>query len=777
MRLIHFIFGILLFAFLQQLPGQNACRGIITDQEGAPVSFARITQYLAQPGTRTDDAGKFIIPLIPARDSLFIRALGYEGVDTLVRRKNDECNLKITLRTSSLAAIEVRATRSIGINKLVPSIAKIKSVPVLLGQTDVLKSLTIYPGVSSISEGAAQLSVRGGEDNQNLYLLDGATIYNPGHFFGFLSAYNPNTINSVVLYKDYIPGRYASRLSSVLDVRTKPGGPVRRRTKEISLMTMGYTDEGTLNENGSLTYGGGVRLAHTAFITLVTLPSYLAGQTPVAFGGMYDVNLKVRKNYSDDRFLEASVYVGDDLYGGSIKAQETEDTGRGSALFSYGNRALSLRYLTSRNSVASEWLFTHSTYRNNYRISERFGSIEEAPAFLFRSTARLNNSELTYRMRLPGTAGLSIGFLAGANRIIPSLVDLTSEGISVTNSGQRFDMLSAAGFLDSSVKLTESVQLQTGLRLGSAFGADLFNRKLYPALSPSLSLSYRGGNTTTGLSFRSIAQFVHSVDLASGGFPVRLWLPANDRLPPERDFTYSVYHYFRSKNEKLKFSASAYYRQLKNQLVAPLGDFSSGLVDEIDSGIIGGGDGVAYGLELYAESSVGTKTLVSCAYTLSRSIRVFDDFNQGERFPANFDRPHDLYLTLERELSPKWTFSSIFAMSSGLPLTQPTAVILNSQGLPRDAVTEYNNVRFAPYHRLDILFRKTRVTKKGRSGILSIGLYNVYGRRNPINVRYGIRSTIGTNPSTGLPANFSNVTARGTSLFSHIPILSYEVKY
>lgn len=777
MRLFHAAIGCLILFLSNPALGQSECRGKVTDQEGLPVAFARITQDLLKPGVRSDDSGDFVLTNVNFSDSLYVRALGYEEVDMSVAGQKSNCFINIALQTSSLVAIEVKATRSIGINKLIPSLAKIKAVPAPLGQTDLLKSLTIYPGVSSVREGLAQISVRGGEDNQNLYLLDGATIYNPGHFFGFLSAYNPNTISSVVFYKDYLPGQYATRLSSVLDVRTKSGTPVRRRTREVSLMTLGYTDEGPLNTSGSLTYGGGIRVAHTALLSLLTLPSYLAGSTPIAFAGMYDANLKVRRVFSEDKYLEASVYLGDDLFGGAIKAQETEDTGRGSALLGYGNRALSIRYSTADKAVASEWLLTHSAYQNSYRITERFGPTEDAPAFLFKSAARLNNSELTYRAILPGSAGLSFGAVVGSKRIIPSMIDITSEDVTVTDEGRRFRMLSAAGFIDSSVKLVKRISLQTGLRIGSAFGGGLFERKVYPALSPSGNVSYNTNRTTTGFSFRSIAQFLHSVDLASGGFPVRLWLPASDRLLPERDFTYSVFHYYRSANEKFKFSGSLYYRRLRNQLVAPLGDFSSGLINDFETIIIGGGKGRAYGLELYVESPIGSKTFASCAYTYSRSTRSFDEFNGGNRFPANFDRPHDLYLTLERKLSPTWNFSSVFAFSSGLPVTQPTAFTVNAQGLPRGVATSFNNTRFAPYHRLDVVFSKTRVTKKGRTGKLSIGLYNVYGRRNPINVGYNIRSSGRTDPTTGLFSGRSNVTARGTALFVQIPVLSYEVKY
>ena len=778
------LFSVLLCGIGLHLPAQSVTQPVtgrvIDARDGYPISYARITWDTLYEGVYSEADGSFILPAPDGNlpPQVFVVALGYRTAAVARAMLQQTVNGEIRLEQLSLAPVLVQASITVQRGVLTPSVARLQNVPVVLGQADLLKSLTVYPGIAGGREGLTGIHVRGGNDDQNLYILDGTIIYNPGHLFGFLSVFSPNMVSSVDVYKDYVPARLARRLSAVVDVATRTGQTGSRlRSREIGLLGFSYTDEGSLRDT-SLTYAASMRLAHTAALTLVTLPGYLARKdSPLLFAGMYDMNLKLTKRFSPYRQLTGAVYLGDDLYGGTVHSGAVSETSaEGSALLRYGNRSLSLAYDLRRPGGGRHFTQLNlGGFRNGYRLREVRGRNGSEGESLYTNRAALQEYRLSHRWSF---GGLRRSFVLGGSLdhlvFEPSRI-LVREGATRREpEAVVYRTTEMSTSVDATFDLGRRSTLRGGLRAAALYLAN--DRQVEPALSYHVALDRTIGRGSIALHYRHTRQLIHSVDVASGGLPVRVWTPVSRRLPMETDRSI-VLTYDRSDNSGYRLYSSVYGRRFSNQVLLPQRSLTVSENTDWQGTILGGGVGWSYGLELYLEKPLSGWILGSLSYTYARSLRTFRNFNRDRRFPYDYDRPHDLYLSLDWRLSERWSVVSAFALSSGLPVSQPTANAIDFQGNTYPVLQEYNNGRLPLYHRADLLVSRQRRTRRGKESHFKFGIYNLYGRRNPLFMSYGLRGSGTIDPATGNITRQLRDDFRFGSLFTFFPMLSYEVSY
>ena len=775
----------ILLVITSALAGQSKqpyIRGLVIDSgSGYPVPYARITWDTLREGSLTDADGSFSIQGFESGDTsrlLYIKALGYDTYRLLVHNDSGSLPFLIKLSQISFTPVLVQASKISKRGVLTPSIERLRNTPVASGQADIMKGLTIYPGISGGREGLTALHVRGGNDDQNLYLLDGTTIYNPGHLFGFLSVFNPNTVANVDIYKDFIPARLARRLSSVIEVSTRDGSAGERlRSREIGLLGLSYTDEGPTKDS-SITYAAGVRLAHTALLTLGTLPGYLAkNDIPLLFAGMYDFNFKMVKTISSSRKLTGSIYLGDDLYGGTIRQGDAiETSAESSSLLRYGNRSASFLY-TNKPSVGKR----HNTrlnigaFNNSYRLREILGSGEFTKETLYKNGASLKEIAFHHDRYYSGAnQSLTMGMTLAHLRVEPTRIKIQEDESFRELPRTLRTTTEAAFYTDALVDIGQKWNLRAGLRIAGVYLRS--ESAVEPVYSYLASVDRQLGDGFFSFGYRRTRQLIHSIDLASGGLPVRVWLPISRTLPPETDETLSLTYDRNGENDR-QIIMSLYYRNFRNQVLQPERNLSFTDANRWEESIIPNGTGKSYGFEFYFEQPITGRVLTSLSYTYSRSFRQFDEFNNGEEFSYDYDRPHDLYVSINLSLNEKWSAVGAFSLASGLPYSQPTANALDPTGFISPVIQDYNNGRYSTYHRMDILFIRERKTRGGKEGLLKFGIYNMYGRRNPLFFSYGLKGSGNLDPVTGERKVTFRDDFRFGTLFTFFPMLSYEVRY
>lgn len=751
---------------------------LLDDSNGEAIANGQI-RLQDGPGLLSDFNGYFQL-LHSSKEpdkklQLIVSALGYE-TDTITLPANTRQNAYIIrLKPLFLATVEVKATAA-NLNKhLSPSVERLKQVPVLLGQPDLVKSLTLFPGVSGGQEGLSELYIRGGDADQNLVLLDGSTIYNLGHLFGFLSVFNPDVVRSFDLHKDFIPARFGGRLASVLNVTTLDGNQRKKETvKSFGLLTAAYTTQGPLRDS-SWTYHLGGRMSHSAWLSLLSLPPYTRERSPLILFGTFDFNAKLVKRFENGRKIRLFSYVGEDAFGGLLKDDDINQ--KSSAIIQYGNVASGLNYsIPNKRGDLHSIGVNFNTFRNTFRAREVWTISDDKIVNRFFNKGQIK--ELSFHHHFDGRLGkheYQWGLHHNNRWIEPvriSSTDNERSGIMLARFINR--TLSTAAYGTLNYQLDQRWRTDIGLRwnlyqtLGTAYSSWHFAPRVainwIPTAQTALFLSY---NRTT--------QDLHAALTFVAGVPTTTWLPSTSNSPVESSDIYSAGYKKLLRNGQIQ--AGLYYKTMQNQVILPNFSFTQANNNNWEEELNTQGDGYAYGLELYYENALTEDLFVSSSYAYSRSWRKYSSINDNTYFPYDFDRPHDFNLQIQLDLSAKWQLSTAFYYQSGRPITLPTALSLGLPGLANSFIyTIYNNGRLKDYHRLDLVLRKKVITRKDRAGNITMGFYNVYGRSNPLAFSISGKTTAVFNEQ-GQIVNQHTPTRSTLTLFRFLPILSYEVRY
>ena len=689
----------------------------------------------------------------------------------------------ITGEKSEIEA-NVKSTQ-MGVNKL--DIKTISKIPPLLGEVDVIRSIQLLPGVSSAGEGASGFNVRGGSIDQNLILLDEAPVYNSSHLFGFFSVFNPDAVKDVKLIKGGIPAQYGGRISSLLDIRMKEGNSKKFEVNGgIGLLSSRFSIEGPIIKDKMSFIVAGRR---TYFDLFFPLSSDAQIKESIAY--FYDVTAKINYKIDQKNTVFASGYFGRDKFG------------FGSAFgFSWGNATTSLRW----NHVFGTKLFSNVTaFYSNYDYSINIETGNDG----FKWNSQIENlsikPEFTYYINDKNT--LTFGGQVLYYDFLPGKINILSRGETLNNVLPKKYAYENSIFLSNDHEISKRISLTYGLRysnfINQGAGTKLILGDTTPGIKrpveefqkietgktlaqygnfePRFSAKLELNNKSSiKASYNRMAQYIHLLSNTQASVPLDVWTPSSNNIKPQigDQVALGYFQNFSMKDIDYEFSTEVFYKEMQNQI-----DYIDGaelLLNRSLEAELLAGDGRAYGLELYLRKREG-KFNGWISYTLSRTERQVAGINNENWYPTRFDKLHNLAIVGSYELDSRWSISSNFVFSSGVPGTFPTNRI-EYQGfiLPQNGDNLRNNFRLPAYHRLDF---SATLEPKGNEGrkwknSWTFGIYNVYNRRNPFGIYFRQQPpNENPNPAERVDQSQNTQAIRFAVLGSVVPSITYNFSF
>ena len=721
---------------------------------------------LPSTGTISNAYGFFSLTVAEGTYTVIVFFVGYEAQSQqVVLDKNQKIIFNLSEKAIEQKEVVVTGEKKdenitatpMGIDRL--DVKGIQSVPVLFGEKDVLKTIQLLPGIKAAGEGNSGFYVRGGGSNQNLILLDEATVYNASHFLGFFSVFNSDAIKDVSLYKGEMPPEYGGRLSSVLDIKMKDGNAKQFNVNGgIGLISSRLTVEGPIVSDKCSFSISGRRTYADLFLKLSSDSSI--NQSRMYF---YDLNAKVNYQVSDNDRVYLSGYFGKDVLG------------FGSSFgFDWGNATGTMRW----NHLFSEKMFSntsiiYSTY--DYNINADFGG----NTLLVASRIQDYNLKQDFQDYIDTQNGLKFGLNSAYHSITPGSVSLTNSSHSNTlNINNKYSWENAM-YISHEFKPLPVFNLEYGIRFSSfsVLGPGVFYTydnagntidslssgsgtivKTYFSIEPRLAVNYiLDGESSVKASYARSTQNLHLLSNSTTSNPIDVWIPSSNNVQPEIADQFSI-GYFRNFNDNVyEFSVETYYKTLQNQI-----DYKSGAQiyfnNNVESQLLFG-SGRAYGVEFFLKKKYGQLN-GWIGYTLSRSEMKFDAVNHGSYFPARQDETHDISIVAIYQSSDEWSFSATWVYNTGNAVTFPSGKYW-IDGQVFNYYTERNGYRMPAYHRLDL-----GATWQGENSGWTFSLYNAYGRDNAYIITFQQD-----------PNNKTRTQAVQTSLFKFVPSITYNFRF
>lgn len=777
---IFLIIGSISYTFSQTVSGT------VSDKStGETLIGATVLDLVSGKGTITNTHGRYSLTL--PQDSAHIRIsyIGYTPEQFPLQLGDTSVELNVQLIPSiELKTVTIRVERptdpkSSQISAIAIPVEHLKTVPVLFGETDVLKTLQLMPGVQSGSEGTSGMYVRGGGPDENLFLLDGVPIYNVNHLGGFFSAFNTDAIKNVTLYKGSFPARFGGRLSSVLDITTNNGNDKEYHGNiSVGAISAKFSLEGPIiKEKTTFSISGRRTYADALIQPALLLISTTDGVKTNAGYYFYDLNAKITHKFSEKSRLYASYYMGDDAIYAKIKYNEFGDNGNLKLGYNWGNIVGSIRW----NYVINPKLFMNITgsytrYRNNlglgvesYYESIGGGSEEMEMSMDYKSgiqdialradfdytpTPEHNikfGGTLTHHIFTPEVTGMKTDYSSTMYEEDNMSID-TIFGESIVHANE------LNIFAEDDWSITESIKINGGIAL-SGF---LVQGTFYPSIQPRLSGRWLlSENLSAKFGYAYMTQYLHLLSTSSINLPTDLWVPVTARIEPMNAHQIATGISY-NLNDIVDLSLEGYYKYMDNLMEykdgASFWGGSAGWEDKVCLG-----KGWAYGLEFLAQKTVGEFT-GWIGYTWSKTMRQFDRPGQvlsgGKPFPAKYDRRHDISIVLMYKPSKKFDVSATWVYCTGntatLAMHEFEENPYSYNGIAY--IENRNNFRMPAYHRLDIGMNFHKQKKHGIR-TWSISVYNVYNRHNPYMVYK------------------SGNQLMQLSIFPIIPSISYQYKF
>ncbi len=739
-----------------------------------------------QTGTVTNQYGYYSITLPKGEYEIMYSSIGFAPQKVQISLSgNVKKDLALTTDTESLDEVIIEANnerlnvRSSQMSANTLSTTTIKKIPVVLGEVDVIKAITLLPGVTSAGEGASGFNVRGGAADQNLILLDEATLYNSSHLFGFFSVFNPDAIKDLTLYKGGIPARYGGRISSVLDIYQKDGNKREYHASGgIGLVASRLLLEGPIKKDvASFLVGGRSSYAH------LFLP--LFDNDNVAY--FYDLNAKLSYNLNDNNRLFLSGYFGRDVF-------EISD----SFANSFGNTTLNLRW----NHLFSNKLFSNlSLIYSDYYYGLELKFVE----FDFDSGIRNFNLKYDFTHYISNNIDLRYGINSIYYKFNPGDVTPTTEdsGINPFKLTDKYAWENAA-YVDAEIDLSDRISIQTGLRLSTfnRLGQDelflyendnpiIYNESLdiyqkatpidtvsfsrsetiksFANLEPRFAISYLlNDDSSIKASYNRMAQYIHLISNTTSPTPFDIYAPSGKYIDPQLADQVAL-GYFRNFNN-YSLEVETFYKEVKNRL--DYVDDADLIANDAVEQILLNGEARAYGLEMLFKKNTG-KFQGWVAYTLSKSEQRTpgrtpneSGINNGEWYKSPWDKTHDISITGQYEFTTKWSFGANFIFQTGIPTTYPEGQY-EYNGVVVPVYEARNSSRLSAFHRMDFSATwtpKPESTKRWKSEWV-FSIYNVYNRKNAASVSFRENTDTGQNEAVRL------------SIFGIIPSVTYNFKF
>ncbi len=717
--------------------------GTITDiSTGETLIGASVKlQELPQSGSLSNSYGFYSIGATEGRYVLISSYIGYKTyTDTITVDKNFVINIALQSQ-AMLEEVVISTSRKnnknisspqMGIEKL--NMKQINQLPVVLGEQDVLKSITLMPGIKSSGEGNTGFYVRGGGSDQNLILLDEATVYNASHLLGFFSTFNSDAIKDVSIYKGGMPAEYGGRLSSVLDIKMNEGnnkkitvqGGIGMIASRIKIEGPIVKDKGSFMISARRTY---------ADLFLKASSDTTINKSTLFF---YDVNAKANYRFNDNSAIYLSGYFGKDVLG----LQDIFGT-------NWGNATGTVRF----NHVFNSKLFSNTSFiysKYNYVIE----GLDRADGFKATSKITDLNFKQDFNYYASYNHTLRFGIQATRHDISPG--DITTTASSSFNDKHvehRYGYEMAA-YLSDEWKVNDKLRMIYGLRLSSMLlvgpgtfskydmlGNTLISEKYktgevvqnYLNLEPRFSVSYMlDDQQSIKASYNRNTQNIHLLTNSTSASPTDLYVMSSKNIKPEIADQISTGYFRNFKDNTYELSVELYYKNLQNQI--DYKDAAQLLVNQDVESQLLYGVGRAYGTELFLKKRYG-KFNGWLGYTLSKTERKFEGINDGKYYPATHDRTHDLSLVAIYKYNEKWTFSSNFVYGTGKAVTYPTGKY-NIGGNTTFSYSQRNAYRQPATHRLDLAATFEGAPGKYFQSSWTFGIYNVYANKDPYRIAF-----------------------------------------
>ncbi len=763
--------------------GNSTLSGYIRDiKSGEAVIGASIYVANTKTGVATDNFGYFTISLPRGRHTLNIRGLGMRDTRRQIILYTDgKLNIEMQEQVNSLKEVKISAdkvanVRSVELGVTRMDIKNIKQIPTAFGEADVLKVVLTLPGVTSVGEATTGFNVRGGSADENLILLDGATIYNPAHFFGFFAAFNPELVKDIELYKSSIPEKYGGRLSSVLDVTDREGNKKKfTGSAGIGLLTSRINIEGPIVKD------------KTSFIfgARTTYSDWLLSALPQAYknssASFNDVNLDISHQINDKNNIYLSSYISND------KFRLNSDT-----TYAYSNKSVVLKWKHNFNTKLFS-LISAGYDRYNYSITSTANAVN---GYDLSSNIGQSNFKADFTYYLSNKHTIDFGLSSILYKINPGTFEPDGSQSLVLPQ-----VIAAEQALESALYLGDKFDVTSNLSISAGVRFNIFNYlgpQTVNTYAPNLpkqpdnvldSTAYKSGkiiNTYTAPDIRisaryllnddlslkagynTLHQFLHLLTNSTSISPTDVYKLSDPNIKPEYGDQVSLGIFKNAKQNTLEMSVEVYYKRIRNYL-----DYRSGAVlllnEHIEQAVIND-DGKAYGAEFLLKKTAG-KLNGWISYTYSRTLLKQDDPNAGELinggawYPSNWDKPNAFNFTGNYKFTHRYSISLDVAYSTGRPITLPIAQY-EYAGSERVFYSDRNQYRIPDYFRSDFSLNiegNHKIHQKTHNS-WTIGVYNLTGRANAY--------------STFFTEQGGTISGYKLSIFATpIPFINYNIRF
>jgi len=770
-KVLLIIFAIINSALFAQ--EKHTVSGEITDSETGEtlIGATVMLKEAAGVGAVCNAYGYYSLSYNKGTYTLLVRSIGFETFEKKIELTSDQnINFKLKPKTDILNEVLVTGEKkndnitsgNIGVEKI--SIKDIEKIPVLFGEPDVIKTLTLMPGVSTSGEGSGGMFVRGGSSSQNLILLDEAIVYNPNHLLGFFSTFNSAAIKDLTLYKGTAPSQYGGRLSSVMDVKMNDGNNQKFKVGGgIGIISAKLNVEGPIVKNKGSFLITGRRTYADMFLKLSS--DEAINNNKLYF---YDFNAKANYKINDKNKIYLSGYLGRDVLSFADRFG-----------IDWGNITGTLRW----NHIWNPKLFSNtSLIYSDYDYRVKINS--DANNFSLTSVIKNWNLKHEFQYYLNPKNKLTFGYNGFFHTITPGQLEVEEEDsdIKPIKIQDRFAVENAL-FINNNWKPSLRWNINYGLRLSTfnMIGAGDFYSyddglvtdtttfetgeivKSYIHLEPRVNMSYIIDETQSlKASYARNTQNLHLLQNSNSSTPSDIWIASSNNVKTEIGDQVSLGYFKNFKKDTYQFSVETYYKWMQNQI--DLKDGADITTNEHIEGELLFGKGRSYGLEFMLKKKYG-RFSGWVSYTLSRTEKQIDGINKGDWYAARQDATHNVSVVGIFDLSDKWSLSASWVYNTGNAVTFPSGKY-EINGDVQFYYTERNGYRMPNYHRLDIGATRTFKKSDKFESSLNFSMYNAYGRKNAYTIDFEED-----------PNDPTRTQAVMTYLFTFMPSITYNFKF
>ena len=758
--------------------------GVIKNEKtGEPIPSIVVRTLDKSKNAVTDENGKYTLAIPAGLNEIEVVSLNYLGeYKKIMMYNHGKIDFSLSEKINQLDEVVLTGKEKQNINNVTSGVTtitseEIKSVPMVLGERDILKVATIIPGIKSVGEGSSGFNVRGGKEDQNLFLLDDAVLYNPAHFFGFFSSINAYTIKSADIYKGSIPSQFGGRLSSVFDISTKNGnleklsgeggiGPV---TSNLTVSTPIIKNKSSLLVGARATYSGWI------------LRSLKESQLQNSKASFYDAIAKYNHIIDDKNELETTLYYSDDEF--SISSD---------SIYHYNNTLATVKWKHKLNDKTN---FSLNLSNSQYKFDIDY---DNGLSNSFKYGYKINDTQLQlkFNTNLSETHKFNYGISTKHYKLDPGEIrPLGEQSLINAKRVDREKGLESGIFVNDQIKVNERLTVNIGARysyfasLGESsqnvYGDGLpkseativetktFKNneviKTYGGFEPRISARFKlTEDMSIKGSYDKTYQYLHLLSSNTTQSPLDTWKTSDLNVKPQNASQYSLGLYKNFKDNIYEVSVEGYYKKLNNIL-----DYKVGAELVLNSNVeteLLQGEGKAYGVEFLLKKQSG-RLNGWIGYTYSRTFLKLDGqfneekVNNGEYFAANYDKPHDFSAILNYRFTKRYSFSANFIYQTGRPITYPVGTYQYGNA-NYTLYSDRNKFRIPDYYRMDIGFNieGNHKLKKLAHSFWNISIYNVLGRNNPYSVFF--------------VTDNGEIKAYKTSIFAiPIPTITYNFKF